>query len=81
MGDADQPGAQRAPVGLRLRALEVPVIVDDAAIRMTCSIGIAAMRATPALSVESLLRAADAALYRAKAEGRDRIVVADERVG
>ena len=43
--------------------------------RPTASLGLA-MYPDNALSAAELLRAADAALYRAKAEGRNRLVVA-----
>ena len=44
---------------------------DDGAPRVTVSIGLA--EASDDDTVESLLRRADAALYRAKAEGRNRV--------
>jgi diguanylate cyclase (GGDEF)-like protein len=43
---------------------------------ITSSFGVAVFP-THATSIEALLRAADRALYRAKAEGRDRVVAAD----
>ncbi len=47
---------------------------------LTMSIGVAAYPQHGATG-ESLLRAADEALYRAKAEGRDRVIVAGTREG
>jgi hypothetical protein len=47
----------------------------DAAIPVTTSVGVATLHAGIAGASE-LLADADAALYRAKAEGRDRVVVA-----
>lgn len=47
---------------------------DDGAPRVTVSIGVAA--ASPGDSVEALIARADEALYRAKAEGRNRVAVA-----
>jgi diguanylate cyclase (GGDEF)-like protein len=44
--------------------------------RITVSIGVSAFPAHGA-TVEELVRAADKALYRAKEEGRDRVVVAE----
>jgi diguanylate cyclase (GGDEF)-like protein len=46
-----------------------------AQLQMTCSIGVAAVPDTVA-RVKNLLGAADVALYRAKEEGRDRVVLA-----
>lgn len=46
-----------------------------AELRLTCSIGVAAVPET-AKRVANLVSAADAALYQAKAAGRDRVVVA-----
>lgn len=49
---------------------------DDRAITLTASIGIALIDGSSPLAPESLFAAADAALYRAKGAGRDRIEVA-----
>jgi diguanylate cyclase (GGDEF)-like protein len=48
----------------------------DGSIRITLSVGIASWR--PPMVAEGLLDAADAALYRAKAAGRDQVRTADE---
>lgn len=45
---------------------------DSATLRVTVSIGIAALPASRC-DLEELIAAADAALYRAKNEGRDRV--------
>src|SRR5690606_5064869 len=52
---------------VRLNGLELPV---------TASFGVAATEHRRHCDAESLIRAADAALYRAKAAGRDRVCVA-----
>ncbi|TCT04288.1 sensor domain-containing diguanylate cyclase [Aquabacter spiritensis] len=44
--------------------------------KFTVSIGVAALRPSPAASLDAMIDAADAALYRAKAEGRSRVVLA-----
>lgn len=60
-----------------VRALAIEHRSSDAAAHVTISIGAAALVPTRAETPECLLRHADEALYRAKAEGRDRVVVAD----
>jgi diguanylate cyclase (GGDEF)-like protein len=71
--------AAAASAAERLRtAIEQLVVLDDAgrAIPLTASIGVAAH--TPGDSLASLVRHADRAMYRAKASGRNRVVVCDE---
>jgi diguanylate cyclase (GGDEF)-like protein len=58
-----------------VRALNLPSGLDDAH-PVTVSIGVAVAEHAEAGSVAALLRAADAALYRAKAQGRDCVVPA-----
>jgi len=63
-------------LGLRVAtALVVPIDLEGTNLAVTVSIGIAI--AGPEDDAESLLRDADAAMYRAKEEGRDRCVVFD----
>jgi diguanylate cyclase (GGDEF)-like protein len=50
-----------------------PVKWEDKRIEVTISLGVAAANQLAPLTVEALLRAADAALYRAKAAGRNRV--------
>ena len=56
-----------------VRGLEIDYL--DEQITLTCSVGIAS--AKPQDSSSSLLRRADTALYQAKQDGRDRLVMAD----
>jgi diguanylate cyclase (GGDEF)-like protein/PAS domain S-box-containing protein len=58
---------------LRRRIAEQPVVANDHSIAFTISVGISEMTASDS-SVEAVLARADAALYRAKRQGRDRVV-------
>ncbi len=53
------------------------VRVDDRQLRVTASFGVAADSDLDDTNAEGLIRAADAALYNAKREGRDRVVAFD----
>jgi two-component system, cell cycle response regulator len=60
---------------LRISFAKTTHVVGDASIGCTVSIGVAAYDATRGLEDgPRILKAADEALYRAKAEGRDRVV-------
>lgn len=61
--------AERIRADLAERAIALP---DGRTVSTTVSLGIAA--STQAKTAEALLRATDRALYRAKAEGKDRVV-------
>jgi len=70
-------GAGVSPVEIaeRLRAeIAQPLVVDGAELFVTASIGIA-VADRPGVSTTDLLRDADAAMYRAKARGRDCVEV------
>ena len=71
------PGADRATseeIAERLRAAVAEV--DTQGLSITMSFGVAATDAGEAFDYEAQFAAADAALYRAKADGRDRVRVA-----
>ncbi|WP_165421985.1 diguanylate cyclase [Pseudoxanthomonas winnipegensis] len=51
-----------------------PLVIDGLSLRVTCSIGVAWLQ--PGETPNALLRRADHALYQAKREGRNRVVVA-----
>jgi diguanylate cyclase (GGDEF)-like protein len=61
---------------LRERLRRTPLQVDELSLSVTFSAGVAEL--SPGRSGEELLRAADAALYRAKRQGRDRVILAAE---
>jgi diguanylate cyclase (GGDEF)-like protein len=74
-------GAAEACVAAeRLRAsmAGTAMVVGTVSLRVTCSLGVAAGSAQSGWDRDRLLSAADAALYRAKRAGRDRVVAADE---
>jgi diguanylate cyclase (GGDEF)-like protein len=72
----DVAAAMRRALALRdvLRALRI--VGNDTPLRVTASFGLACATTTHQPGLEALLAEADAALYRAKAEGRDRVVAA-----
>lgn len=68
-----------AVAGLMLAALETPIRIGDKEIFTSASIGIVLMD-THYTRAEELLRDADVAMYRAKAQGRQRHEIFDERL-
>jgi diguanylate cyclase (GGDEF)-like protein len=59
------------------RASGLPLTIDDHEVSITVSIGIAIV-ADPSMAPETLIRDADAAMYRAKELGRSRFELGDE---
>ena len=73
LAGADAAAAQTTAERLRQTVAAVRVPVKGGEIAVTVSVGVA--MATDGLAPMSLAEAADAALYRAKQEGRNRVVV------
>jgi diguanylate cyclase (GGDEF)-like protein len=82
---ADCDATEAAVIAQRMleavRALAIEHRSSNAAPHVTISIGIAAIAPAATASPECLLHSADEALYRAKAEGRDRMVGTPELKG
>lgn len=73
----DEAGAAEVAERCRRRLADSTLVIDDAiALRITASLGVAAEHPSTDVDVDALLRRADAALYRAKAAGRDRVELA-----
>jgi diguanylate cyclase (GGDEF)-like protein len=76
---ADSAAALVTAERLRIAIAERPIEVDGRLIPVTTSVGIALARDEG--EADALLRAADAALYRAKAEGRNRVIMSADEGG
>jgi diguanylate cyclase (GGDEF)-like protein len=74
----DAAGGRAAAERLRAAMGSTTVAVGAVCLRVTCSLGVAVRSPHGGWDRDRLLSAADAALYRAKAEGRDRVVVAED---
>jgi diguanylate cyclase (GGDEF)-like protein len=72
----DAEGGRQLAERLRVAAAELTIDVgEDAKVQVTSSFGVASFPDEP--SAAALMRAADRALYRAKAAGKNTVVVAD----
>ncbi len=79
---ADVGGARRNAERIRRLFREAIALSEDRASEATVSVGIA-VAAGPGVSIDRLIARADRALYQAKADGRDRVVIdrGDDRAG
>jgi len=78
--ETDRAGAARVAERMRRSLNAVAIaITDDHSIHAASSFGVAEL--VPDQSGDDLLRAADAALYRAKDAGKNRVVTASELAG
>ena len=71
------PDAGGADYRHRIEALELPLLDGDGTLRVTASFGAASLAHSPSADKDSLVAAADAALYRAKRSGKNRTVRAE----
>ncbi|HEX7167294.1 MAG TPA: bifunctional diguanylate cyclase/phosphodiesterase [Acidimicrobiales bacterium] len=63
-------------VGARvLASLQTPIVVDGMPLRVSCSIGLDSTGGPRASSADELLRNADLAMYRAKAQGKNQVAM------
>jgi diguanylate cyclase (GGDEF)-like protein len=60
-----------------VRQLEIPHAGSQVDRFVTVSLGVSQGDASAAMKADTVLRAADAALYEAKQQGRNRVVIAD----
>jgi diguanylate cyclase (GGDEF)-like protein len=71
--ETDRAGAWQAAEKVRLAVAAREIPVDATPVRVTASFGVAAH--APDRTLDSTIADADRALYRAKEEGRDRVLV------
>lgn len=76
LANCDSAYGQAVAERLRGHLAAQHVRVDGRELPVTASFGVAATENRRHFDAETLIRAADAALYRAKAAGRDRVCVA-----
>lgn len=76
---ADATSGLRVAERIRERIASTPIVAEGVTIRVTVSIGLATFDG--AQSFDALLAEADAALYRAKRDGRDRVGVSPGTTG
>jgi len=62
---------------LRLNLANHPMTLGGTSVKVTCSLGVAVSDQLEEPLLDNLIRAADAALYRAKAAGRDRVELSE----
>ncbi len=71
--ETNPPNAKLVADRLRQKISEMQIPIDDGLVQFTVSIGITSVSKMDE-SLETLFKRADEALYRAKAEGRNRVV-------
>ena len=73
----DQAGAARVADSLRRSVAEIEFTHDGQTIPLTCSVGVQTVTPAPGANAAVAMQQADAALYVAKREGRNRVAVAE----
>lgn len=76
LGSCDSAGAMHVAERVRLAVRSVPMTIPRGQLEVACSVGVAGTDQFPGADAEALIRAADAALYRSKNQGRDRVTLA-----
>ena len=76
LADTDMRGAEQVAGRVREAVAKLAIPRSDQRGHITVSIGVASRVPDLSLSFDALLQQADAALYEAKAQGRDRVVLA-----
>ena len=74
--ECDAPEAEKMAERLRRVLADKLFDVEGKKVALTASFGVASCSQPSGRAIEDLIRLADKALYRAKAEGRNRITVA-----
>jgi len=75
LGETDADGARWVAENVRQRVNELGILHSTPKRHVTISCGVTSVLPKNGLSFETMLRSADRALYQAKADGRDRVVV------
>lgn len=76
VASADGVGALALAERIRREIAAVPITTDAGLVRITASCGVAVSKADKPLDSQALLHSADEALYSAKQQGRNRVVLA-----
>lgn len=72
-------GALEVAERMRSALSDLPIALRNGSVTVTASLGVAVADAGANMDIEELIRAADDALYRAKAEGRNRVIASGKR--
>jgi diguanylate cyclase (GGDEF)-like protein len=78
--ETDCDGARQLAQRLRMSIATAPLLIGGTLVTLTVSVGVAAVpvdELAGSAAIEQALRDADEAMYRAKAEGRNRVVMAE----